>query len=95
MNEYARAIKEALVSRIEMKGVLKMGYPVGIQMALESSTFTFAAVMAGWLGVLQLAAHQVVITISQLFFLMMQGLLVRRLDPGQQRLRQKGLQIRP
>lgn len=74
MNEYARAIKEALISRGEMKTVFKMGYPVGIQMALESSTFTFAAVMAGWLGVIQLAAHQVVITISQLFFLMMQGL---------------------
>lgn len=74
MNEYARAIKEALLSRGEMKSVFKMGYPVGIQMALESSTFTFAAVMAGWLGVIQLAAHQVVITISQLFFLMMQGL---------------------
>ncbi len=74
MNEYARAFKEALLSRGEMKTVFKMGYPVGIQMALESSTFTFAAVMAGWLGVIQLAAHQVVITISQLFFLMMQGL---------------------
>lgn len=74
MNEYASAIKEALLSRGEMKTVFKMGYPVGIQMALESSTFTFAAVMAGWLGVIQLAAHQVVITISQLFFLMMQGL---------------------
>ena len=74
MNEYARAVKEALLSRGEMKTVFKMGYPVGIQMALESSTFTFAAVMAGWLGVIQLAAHQVVITISQLFFLMMQGL---------------------
>lgn len=74
MNEYARAIKEAIITRDEMKGVFKMGYPVGIQMALESSTFTFAAVMAGWLGVIQLAAHQVVITISQLFFLMMQGL---------------------
>lgn len=74
MNEYARAIKEAVLSRNEMKAVFKMGYPVGIQMALESSTFTFAAVMAGWLGVIQLAAHQVVITISQLFFLMMQGL---------------------
>lgn len=74
MNEYGRAIKEALLSRGEMKTVFKMGYPVGIQMALESSTFTFAAVMAGWLGVIQLAAHQVVITISQLFFLMMQGL---------------------
>lgn len=74
MNEYARAFKDALLSRDKMKGVFKMGYPVGIQMALESSTFTFAAVMAGWLGVIQLAAHQVVITISQLFFLMMQGL---------------------
>lgn len=74
MNEYARAIKDAHLSRGEMKTVFKMGYPVGIQMALESSTFTFAAVMAGWLGVIQLAAHQVVITISQLFFLMMQGL---------------------
>ncbi|MFR8803136.1 MAG: hypothetical protein ACLVGR_01390 [Anaerovoracaceae bacterium] len=50
MNEYARAFKEALLSRGEMKTVFKMGYPVGIQMALESSTFTFAAVMAGWLG---------------------------------------------
>lgn len=74
MNEYASAIKDALLSRDKMKGVFKMGYPVGIQMTLESSTFTFAAVMAGWLGVIQLAAHQVVITISQLFFLMMQGL---------------------
>ena len=74
MKEYAASIKEALLSRVEMKSVLKMGYPVGIQMALESSTFTFAAIMAGWLGVLELAAHQVVITISQLFFLMMQGL---------------------
>ena len=74
MTEYASAIKEAFLSRHEMKGVFQMGYPVGIQMALESSTFTFAAIMAGWLGVIQLAAHQVVITISQLFFLMMQGL---------------------
>ena len=74
MKEYAASIKEAILSRVEMKGVLKMGYPVGIQMALETSTFTFAAIMAGWLGVLELAAHQVVLTISQLFFLMMQGL---------------------
>lgn len=74
MNEYARAIKEAVLSHSDVRCVFKMGYPIGIQMALETSTFTFAAVMAGWLGVLELAAHQVVLTISQLFFLMMQGL---------------------
>lgn len=74
MKKYARALKEAVLSRLEMKGIFRVGYPVAIQMALETSSFTFAAVMAGWLGVVELAAHQVVITISQLFFLMMQGL---------------------
>ncbi len=74
LKKYAMAIKDAVVSRAEMKGIFTVGYPVAIQMALETSSFTFAAVMAGWLGVVELAAHQVVITISQLFFLMMQGL---------------------
>ncbi len=74
LRQYARAIKEAVLSLAEMRSIFTVGYPVAIQMALETSSFTFAAVMAGWLGVIELAAHQVVITISQLFFLMMQGL---------------------
>lgn len=74
LRQYASAIKEAVLSLAEMKSIFTVGYPVAIQMALETSSFTFAAVMAGWLGVIELAAHQVVITISQLFFLMMQGL---------------------
>lgn len=74
LRQYARAIKEAVLSLAEMKSIFTVGYPVAIQMALETSSFTFAAVMAGWLGVIELAAHQVVNTISQLFFLMMQGL---------------------
>ncbi len=74
LRQYARAIKEAVLSLAEMKSIFTVGYPVAIQMALETSSVTFAAVMAGWLGVIELAAHQVVITISQLFFLMMQGL---------------------
>lgn len=72
--DYIAAFRSALFSRVKMKHIFNMGYPVAIQMGLESSTFSFAAIMAGWLGVMELAAHQVVITISQLFFLMMQGL---------------------
>ena len=71
---YSSAIREALLSRVKMRHIFSMGYPVSIQMGLETSTFTFAAIMVGWIGVTELAAHQVVITISQLFFLMMQGL---------------------
>ena len=73
-SEYISAFKSAFFSRVKMRHIFNMGYPVAIQMGLESSTFSFAAIMAGWIGVVELAAHQVVITISQLFFLMMQGL---------------------
>ena len=72
--EYVSAFRASLLSRVKMKHLFGIGYPVAVQMALESSTFSFAAIMAGWLGVMELAAHQVVITISQLFFLMLQGL---------------------
>lgn len=71
---YAQAIKEALFSRVKMRHIFNMGYPVAIQMGLEASTFSFSAIMVGWISVTALAAHQVAITISQLFFLMMQGL---------------------
>ena len=71
---YAQAIKEALFSRVKMRHIFNMGYPVAIQMGLEASTFSFSAIMVGWISVTALAAHQVAITIAQLFFLMMQGL---------------------
>lgn len=71
---YAQAIKVALFSRVKMRHIFNMGYPVAIQMGLEASTFSFSAIMVGWISVTALAAHQVAITISQLFFLMMQGL---------------------
>lgn len=71
---YAQAIKEALFSRVKMRHIFNMGYPVAIQMGLEASTFSFSAIMVGWISVTALAAHQVATTISQLFFLMMQGL---------------------
>lgn len=71
---YAQAIKEALFSRVNIRHIFNMGYPVAIQMGLEASTFSFSAIMVGWISVTALAAHQVAITISQLFFLMMQGL---------------------
>ena len=74
MHEYAQAIRESLRSRVKMRHIFNMGYPIAIQTGLETSTFTFAAVMAGWLGVKELAAHQVVMTISQLFFLLLLGL---------------------
>lgn len=44
--------------------------PISLQMGMESGAFTFSGVMAGWLGALELATYQVVVTISTLGFLL-------------------------
>ncbi|MGM9738617.1 MAG: MATE family efflux transporter [Candidatus Cryptobacteroides sp.] len=74
MEAYASAFKSARSSGKEMRNLFNLGYPLALQMGMETSTFTFSAVMVGWIGATALAAHQVALTISQLFFMMMQGL---------------------
>lgn len=46
----------------------RTSWPLALQMAFESGSFSAAGVMAGWLGAISLAAFQVIITISTLGF---------------------------
>ncbi len=48
--------------------VWRTSFPVSMQMSLETSAFSGAAVMAGWLGAIDLAAFQVFVIISTLGF---------------------------
>lgn len=52
----------------------RLGWPVALQLAMESAAFTLSCVMVGWLGTIPLAAHQIMITISQLFYLVLSGM---------------------
>lgn len=52
----------------------KMGWPVGVQMGLESASFSLSAVMVGWLGSEALASHQIVITVSTATFMIYTGM---------------------
>ncbi|MBQ8672957.1 MAG: MATE family efflux transporter [Bacteroides sp.] len=51
-----------------------LGWPVGLQMGMETASFSFSAIMVGWLGTVALASHQVMITISQFTFMMYYGM---------------------
>jgi multidrug resistance protein, MATE family len=53
--------------------IFAVGAPVGAQFGLEVGLFSFAAVMMGWLGPLQLAAHQVTINIAATTFMVALG----------------------
>jgi MATE family multidrug resistance protein len=63
-----RAVDAALLGRIA-----RVGAPVGAHFALEVGLFSFAAVMMGWLGPVQLAAHQVTINIASTTFMVALG----------------------
>lgn len=52
----------------------KLGVPIGLQQGLEAATFSLTAIMVGWLGSIELAAHQVVISISTVSFTIYLGL---------------------
>ena len=54
--------------------VTKLGVPIALQQGLEAATFSLTAIMVGWLGSTELAAHQVVIAISTISFTKYLGL---------------------
>lgn len=54
--------------------VTKLGVPIAFQQGLEAATFSLTAIMIGWLGSIELAAHQVVISISTISFTTYLGL---------------------
>ncbi len=47
-----------------LRRILGLGVPVGAQLGAEVGIFALSAVMMGWLGPVQLAAHQVTINIA-------------------------------
>lgn len=52
----------------------RMGLPVGLQMGMETASFSLTTIMVGWLGATALAAHQVMLTVGQLGFMMYYGM---------------------
>lgn len=71
---YLRAFSSARCRRKDMKELARMGGMVGLQMGMETSLFSVAGVMIGWLGSAYLAAHQSLSTVSTLGFMMYYGI---------------------
>lgn len=66
--EMRKGIKESVINRIQLRHVAVTSFPVSMQLFFETAAFSGAAVMAGWLGKIELAAFQVMVTIGTLGF---------------------------
>ena len=71
---YRKGFARMWVRPKRLMRVTKLGVPIAFQQGLEAATFSLTAIMVGWLGSLELAAHQVVIAISTISFTIYLGL---------------------
>ncbi len=62
------------LNKVDFKVLNKMGWPVALQMGMETASFSLSAIMVGWLGAVALAAHQIMVTISTVSFMMFYGM---------------------
>ena len=57
-----------------LRRISKIGIPIGMQFTIEVGAFAFAAVMIGWIGAQQLAAHQIALSLAALTYMMASGI---------------------
>lgn len=63
-----RATRQARVSRPVLRRLAAIGLPISLQMGMESGAWSLCSIIVGWIGTTALAGHQIMLTISQLFF---------------------------
>ncbi len=71
---YLKGFKLKGFSHSIFKRLNELGWPIALQMGMETASFTFSTVMVGWLGSIALASHQVMLTISSLCFMVYYGM---------------------
>ena len=71
---YRTGFMQAKVGREDFVYQNKQGWPLALQMGMETAAFSLSSIMVGWIGTTALAAHQVMLTISQLGYMLYYGM---------------------
>jgi len=71
---YYQGFRNGRINRSDLMKICKLGYPLALQMGMETASFSLTSIMVGWLGTSALAAHQIMLTVSQLFFMVYYGM---------------------
>jgi len=71
---YGEIISKAKFVLKDFLMIWKMGVPIGAQLVMEASAFMLSTIMMGWISVSGLAAHQIVLSISTISFMVYLGI---------------------
>ena len=72
--EYHKGWQQGRLNRTDFRQLTSIGLPLALQMGMETAAFSLSSLMVGWIGTTALAAHQVMLTISQLGYMIYYGL---------------------
>jgi MATE family multidrug resistance protein len=73
LRAHLRALAPDVFSLTPLVRMLRLGAPIGVQMLLEWSAFGAIALLMGWLGAVQVAAHQIALNLASLTFMVPLG----------------------
>jgi len=74
--EFDPSLKFKSINMPIIKKIVNLGIPGGFQMFFEVGGFSFAAIMVGWIGVNQLAAHQIALNLASITFMVGLGISI-------------------
>lgn len=72
---YRQNLSEQLQLRADrLRDIFRIGIPSSMQYGMESAAFAVSGIMAGWLGYVQQAAHQIALNLAALTFMVSIGI---------------------
>lgn len=71
---YSQDFWKASVCREDLRQMFRLGIPVMLQMGMETASFSLSAFYVAWLGTTELAAHQIMLTVAQVCFMLYYGM---------------------
>ncbi len=74
--EFDPSLKFKSINKTVIKKIISLGIPGGFQMFFEVGGFVFAAVMVGWIGTNELAAHQIAMNLASITFMVGLGVSI-------------------
>ncbi|SHK96068.1 multidrug resistance protein, MATE family [Chitinophaga jiangningensis] len=72
--EYLASFGFSNIEFSKIKKILGIGTPVALQYIFEVSAFSGAAIMVGWMGAAELAAHQIALSLAAMTYMMASGI---------------------
>lgn len=71
---YGNGFRSHKTTRNDVATLFRIGTPLGLQMGMETASFSLASLLMGWLGATELAAFQVMCITGSLCFLIYYGI---------------------